>query len=99
MTMARSIRVQGVVQGVGFRPFVFRLARANNLTGWVLNEQDGVNIHLEGAEPALENFLHDLRTQAPPASQITSVDVRPAEEAGVHEFAIRRSERNGRPSV
>ena len=51
MTSARSIRVRGVVQGVGFRPFVFRLARANALAGWVLNEEDGVEIHLEGAEP------------------------------------------------
>ena len=54
MTAARSIRVRGVVQGVGFRPFVFRLARANGLAGWVSNEPDGVDIHLEGAESALD---------------------------------------------
>jgi hydrogenase maturation protein HypF len=48
MLTARNIRVRGVVQGVGFRPFVFRLALANTLTGWVFNDEDGVEIHLEG---------------------------------------------------
>ena len=48
MTAARSIRVRGVVQGVGFRPFVYRLAHANALAGWVSNEESGVTIHLEG---------------------------------------------------
>jgi hydrogenase maturation factor HypF (carbamoyltransferase family) len=50
MLNAYSITVRGVVQGVGFRPFVYRLARTNGLTGWVLNEQEGVEIHLEGEE-------------------------------------------------
>ena len=57
---ARFIRVRGVVQGVGFRPFVFRLARENALAGWVLNEETGVEIHLEGPEPALDAFLRSL---------------------------------------
>ena len=46
---ACDIRVRGVVQGVGFRPFVFRLAQANTLAGWVLNDENGVEIHLEGS--------------------------------------------------
>ena len=46
MANACSIRVRGVVQGVGFRPFVYRLARANTLSGWVLNGDQGVEIHL-----------------------------------------------------
>ena len=96
---ARSIRVRGVVQGVGFRPFVFRLARANELAGWVLNEPDGVDIHLEGAEAALEAFLRDLELQAPAAAQIASVDVRPAAHAGFTEFTIRESGREGRRSA
>lgn len=60
MMAARSIRVRGVVQGVGFRPFVFRLARANSLAGWVLNEAEGVDIHVEGSEPAVQTFLSEL---------------------------------------
>jgi hydrogenase maturation protein HypF len=99
MTAARSVRVRGVVQGVGFRPFVFRLARENDLAGWVLNEQDGVDIHLEGDEGCLESFLNSLQNQAPPAARITAVDVQPAEQAGFHDFTIRESQRAGRPSV
>jgi hydrogenase maturation protein HypF len=99
MTAARSIRVRGVVQGVGFRPFVFRLARENDLVGWVLNEQDGVDIHLEGDEDSLETFVRHLQSQAPPAARIAAVDVLPADQAGFKEFTIRESLRNGRPSV
>ena len=54
MASACSIRVRGVVQGVGFRPFIYRLARANTLNGWVLNEDQGVEIHLEGTQNGLE---------------------------------------------
>jgi hydrogenase maturation protein HypF len=97
MTVARSVRVRGVVQGVGFRPFVYRLARANALSGWVLNEQDGVDIHLEGAEPSMASFLRDLTEQAPTAAQITAVDVSPTARAGLHDFTIRESRRTGRP--
>jgi hydrogenase maturation protein HypF len=59
MASACSIRVRGVVQGVGFRPFVYRLASANTLNGWVLNAEEGVEIHLEGAETGLEAFVRD----------------------------------------
>ena len=58
---ACSIKVRGVVQGVGFRPFVFRLARANTLAGWVFNGEEGVEIFLEGAEGDLESFVRELK--------------------------------------
>lgn len=96
---ARSIRVRGVVQGVGFRPFVFRLARANTLTGWVLNGEDGVEIHLEGAETALDAFVKDLETQPPSAARITGIEVQEAEPAGLTDFSIRESRRDGSPVV
>src|ERR1051326_4116977 len=89
MTAARSIRVRGVVQGVGFRPFVYRLARANALAGWGLNEAAGVEIHLEGPDPALGAFLHALETEAPAAARITAVDVRNSEPEGFEDFTIR----------
>ena len=70
MASACSIRVRGVVQGVGFRPFVYRLACANTLNGWVLNAEEGVEIHLEGSETGLEAFVRDLKAQPPPAASI-----------------------------
>src|SRR5262249_1840732 len=96
---ACSVRVRGVVQGVGFRPFVFRLARANALTGWVLNEPGGVDIHLEGAESGVEAFLHSLTTQPPAAARITKVDVQPANQAGLSDFTILESNHTGIRSV
>jgi hydrogenase maturation protein HypF len=99
MASACSIRVRGVVQGVGFRPFVYRLARANTLTGWVLNGEQGVEIYLEGAEPRLQAFLLDLKTQPPPASSIEEIEVNPAIPVGLNEFTIRESLRRERPRV
>ena len=99
MTGARSIRVRGVVQGVGFRPLVFRLAHANSLAGWVLNESGGVDIHIEGAEPDLDAFLHELMSRPPAAARIAGIDIQASEVSGLREFTIRESRRNGHPSV
>ncbi len=99
MSSACSIRVRGVVQGVGFRPFVFRLARANTLTGWVLNGENGVEIYLEGTEPHLRAFVHELKTQPPPAATIAEIEVHPAAALGLIDFTIRESERKDAPTV
>lgn len=99
MPSACSIRVRGVVQGVGFRPFVYRLARANTLAGWVLNGEGGVEIFLEGAEEGLLAFVRHLKTQPPPASSITEIEVRRADPLGLNEFTIRESHRCERPTV
>ena len=95
MTSACSIHVRGVVQGVGFRPFVYRLARANTLAGWVLNASDGVEIHLEGTHERLDTFIGSLRAEAPAASAITAIEVGPAAVAGLSAFEIRESRRSG----
>jgi hydrogenase maturation protein HypF len=99
VTAACDIRVRGVVQGVGFRPFVFRLARANTLTGWVGNDANGVEIHLEGAAPALATFVRSLTTRSPPAANIVTIDVQTAQPIGLTEFTIRDSHSQGRPSA
>jgi hydrogenase maturation protein HypF len=96
---ACSIRVRGVVQGVGFRPFVYRLAHANMLTGWVLNGDQGVEIHLEGAEEDLAAFVREMRLQPPAAAKLTEIEVESAPSEGLSEFIIRESERRGRPTV
>jgi hydrogenase maturation protein HypF len=96
---ACSIRVRGVVQGVGFRPFVYRLASANTLNGWVLNGEDGVEIHLEGAEAGLQAFVRDLKSQPPSAAHIAEIDVQPAESVGLQEFTIRASKHREGPTV
>jgi hydrogenase maturation protein HypF len=99
MASARFLKVRGVVQGVGFRPFVFRLARDLKLNGWVLNGEEGVEIHLEGPETSLEKFEHRLKSEAPPASRITAVEINPVDAVGFHEFFIKESERKDRPTV
>jgi len=99
MPNACSIRVRGVVQGVGFRPFVYRLASAHTLAGWVLNGEQGVEIFLEGDKPGLDAFVQELRTQAPPAANIVDVDVEPTEPAGLKIFEIRESTRRNRPTA
>lgn len=99
MRSARSIRVRGVVQGVGFRPFVFRLARARSLAGWVLNGPRGVEIHIEGGEADLDAFLREMEMHAPPPARVADVEVEPAEIRGLREFTIHESSHLERPTV
>jgi hydrogenase maturation protein HypF len=96
---ARLIRVRGIVQGVGFRPFVHRLALSNGLHGWVLNQADGVEIHVEGSGLALEAFTRALTEHAPPAAEISGLEICETGIAGVNNFVIRKSERLAVPSV
>jgi hydrogenase maturation protein HypF len=99
MPTACSIKVRGVVQGVGFRPFVFRLAHANTLAGWVLNGEEGVEIFLEGADRGLQRFIQALRTEPPAAADITEIEIHATKPVGYCEFTIRENERKQRPSV
>ena len=87
----KQISVQGVVQGVGFRPFVYRLAHDHDLTGWVLNHSGGVEIEVEGAPGALEAFVHDLTAQAPPLARIVALEAIDAAPKGYSDFEIRHS--------
>lgn len=96
---ARRLRVRGVVQGVGFRPFVYRLARECGLSGWVLNGEEGVEIHVEGSRAQIERFCRELREQAPPAARIASLDAGEAPCEGSTEFRIRESASAARPTV
>lgn len=93
------MRVCGVVQGVGFRPFVFRLAQEENLAGFIGNDTDGVIIEIEGLPTSLATFIARLRSEAPPLSRIDSIAVRDAEAAGDTGFRIIASEVLGRIST
>ena len=84
----RRIRVRGIVQGVGFRPTVYRLATERSLAGWVLNDAEGVLIELEGAAAAIEDFLAELRRDPPPLAEITAVESLPVPVTGETGFRI-----------
>ena len=71
--IARRIRVTGIVQGVGFRPFVWRLAQDLKLTGWVRNDAWGVEISAQGTAPKLAELLRRLKTDAPPLARVDAV--------------------------
>ncbi len=96
-----QITVRGVVQGVGFRPFVYRAACEASLSGWVLNEADAVRIEVQGGDGPLERFLHALRHSHPPQARIDSMDIGevPAEPAApsLPAFEIRRSSGQAEP--
>ena len=96
---ARVIRLNGVVQGVGFRPFAYRLARRFELGGWVKNGGDGVEIYVEGPVPALEAFERALLAETPPAARVATAETRSAACEGLQTFAIRESEAALRPTV
>ncbi len=70
-----SIHVRGIVQGVGFRPFVYQLAVKNNLTGWVRNTSNGVDIEISGSAESLKNFSDELRNSPPPLARIDEFNV------------------------
>ncbi len=70
-----ALRVRGAVQGVGFRPFVYRIALEEGLQGWVLNDAEGVLIEAQGPADALDRFAKRLRSDAPPLARVLSVQV------------------------
>ncbi len=76
--------MKGIVQGVGFRPFVYGLATRLDLKGWVLNTSSGVVIEVEGASSTLEEFLQDLVRKAPPLSRIEQIESHPISSEWIH---------------
>jgi len=85
------IRVSGVVQGVGMRPFVYSLAARHGVSGWVLNDALGVEIEAEGRAEAVDAFVAAISEQAPPLARISAVEVSHIEPIGGESFEIRPS--------
>jgi hydrogenase maturation protein HypF len=86
-----KVIVRGVVQGVGFRPFIHRLATEHHLTGWVLNSTEGVVIEVEGAPAAVESFLADLPVKRPPLAVIEKIETTFLPPVGYPSFVIEAS--------
>ena len=88
-----GLRVRGTVQGVGFRPSVFRLAAVEGLAGFVRNDSDGVWIELEGDAETVSRFSERLRRDAPPLSRIDAIEITPLSARGDVQFRVAPSER------
>ena len=90
-----AVTIRGVVQGVGFRPFVYRLATQMNLAGWVSNTAQGVLIEAEGTNESLAQFLLRLDREKPSLSSIQSLESSYLDPVGFAEFEIRESGSQG----
>jgi hydrogenase maturation protein HypF len=99
VTKRLRITVHGAVQGVGFRPFVYRLATGMNLPGWVLNSCQGVFIEVEGEKQALDAFLLRIEKEKPDRSFIQSLEFSVLDPIGYTEFEIRHGDRAGKKSA
>lgn len=86
------IQIKGLVQGVGFRPYIYRLAMHYNLHGWVKNHTIGVTVYLEGTADTVSAMLEDIPLKAPVISQINDITVEETVPEGSADFVIRESE-------
>ncbi len=93
------IHIQGQVQGVGFRPFIWRLARSHALLGWVNNSSDGLHIRLNAEDAALERFLDVLRRDAPKRAYISGYTTKIVEEESFDAFSIIHSDVKTAPDL
>lgn len=85
---ALDVFITGLVQGVGFRPFVYQLATQCQLVGWVVNRNDGVQIRIQGAAPATQQFLQTLQQYAPPLARIETLRIEPVAPEPLTDFRI-----------
>lgn len=95
----RRVRVEGIVQGVGFRPFVYRLAVRLGLAGTVLNDSEGVQAEVEGPAAALDAFVRALADEAPPLAEVTAVRWQSVPLLSAEGFKIIDSQRVGPAST
>jgi len=87
-----EIGITGIVQGIGFRPFIYNLAQKHLIRGWVLNNEKGVFIDAESEDGNLDRFIQDIPKLAPPLARIESFDIKYLEPLGYTTFKIRKSE-------
>ncbi|MGD9335802.1 MAG: carbamoyltransferase HypF [Syntrophobacterales bacterium] len=92
MALRLRVHIQGIVQGVGFRPFIYQLAHHHRLNGYVANTPKGVEIEVEGDRKALQHFLKELPELTPPLAIITQIDTEELPAADYNRFEIKSSE-------
>jgi hydrogenase maturation protein HypF len=85
------LKITGIVQGVGFRPFIFSLAKRYDLSGWVRNTSEGVDIEVDGAPGQIQAFIQAVQNEAPPLSKIDTFEVEGCLANGHHGFDIKQS--------
>ena len=94
--VAKRLKVNGVVQGVGFRPFVFQLAEQYGLKGEVANTSSGVSIHIEGHPEKVVSFETDLAAKSPPLAYIVEISAQTDTVKNHSDFAIVKSKGNSK---
>lgn len=88
MKIAKHLTITGTVQGVGFRPFLYRLAKTYQLTGSVTNQTDGACLHIEGEHDQVEGFIHHIKPLAPVLAHIEQILIKDAPPQGHQDFKI-----------
>jgi len=91
MKIRKNIIIKGIVQGVGFRPFIHKLVQNYNLSGWVFNSNQGVEIEVEGKEEELNSFINDVKKKLPPLARIEKIEANELPLVGHKGFSIRKS--------
>jgi hydrogenase maturation protein HypF len=99
VTRRVRLRFSGIVQGVGFRPFIYRLAIAHGLTGFVQNRPEGVVVELQGPGVNIQSFMDRCMGELPPLSQVSDLQTEDVQELAEESFRIIQSENEGRPEV
>lgn len=97
--MTYSIEIRGVVQGVGFRPYIYNIATTMNLGGYVLNDGYGVIIVVQCEEDKLNEFIKQIKESKPPLSKIESIKFTQIKEQSFSDFVIKESENSNKPSL
>jgi hydrogenase maturation protein HypF len=89
--IAKRLEANGIVQGVGFRPFVYQLANKHKIRGEIANTSNGVSLHIEGLKSDIDKFCRDLSEKCPPLARITNISILPATVKTYKEFTIEKS--------
>lgn len=87
-----EIKITGLVQGIGFRPFIYQIATQLNLKGWVHNSSEGVTIQIESTQEKLSLFINKIKQEKPPLSVINNISITPLNFSGYQSFTIKESE-------